>query len=742
MFTFFSKLPIGEGPMTQYQPIFHVVALAIVVSLSLPGPAMSREETPSADLPRPAELEPDVQFWIRIYSEVDTHSGLIHDSRHLGVVYESIDIPSGLSNRSEERLTEKTKKRYREILKKLAAGRRSNLSKEEARVLALWPEDVSDRTLREASGRLRFQLGQADKFRAGVIRSGAWRDHIAEVLEDHDLPPELAALPHVESSFTPWAYSRVGASGLWQFTRSTGSRFMRIDHVVDERRDPHRSTVAAARLLKQNRKVTGSWPLAITAYNHGASGMRRAARKLGTQDIVKINRNYRSRTFGFASRNFYPEFLAANEVSSNYRRYFGRLVLDEPESFETFQLQFYTTPESLCSALGIDLATFKKFNPALAESVWKSAKRVPKHFDLHVPTGELDVPTQTALDSIASADRFAAQTRDQIYRVRRGDTLSTIARRYRVGVNRLVATNGLRSRHRIRIGQKLRIPDDGNGPAPQSRAIVRAEIPSSGVYVVRKGDSIARIAQRFGMAEVDILAVNRLRDRNRIYVGQTLNLRDQEKPSAKTVIEAPTDHHPDAVATFSSPPSRPPDMSNPTHVDQLAEAAAEPQEAEALTLLADPNDYRVTSNSTIEVQGAETLGHYAEWLGIQTSRLRSINRLAYGRAIAIGQRVKLDLSRIDVETFEVRRMKYHQALQEDFFERYEIDGTLTHVTRRGDSIWVLAERKYGVPLWLLRQYNPDLDFAALQRGTRIVVPELKARESWTPENPSDKVRPS
>ena len=122
-------------------------------------------------------------------------------------------------------------------------------------------------------------------------------------------------MPHVESSFDPYAYSKVGAAGLWQFMRSTGRRFLRIDAAVDERLDPYRATEAAAQLLSYNYRLLGSWPLAITAYNHGAEGMRRAREQLGTDDIVRIVRDYHSPTFGFASRNFYVSFLAALTVS-------------------------------------------------------------------------------------------------------------------------------------------------------------------------------------------------------------------------------------------------------------------------------------------------------------------------------------------------------------------------------------------------------------------------------------------
>lgn len=716
--------------MTRFLRTFQFAVVVVVLAVTWADAAPRAELSASGALPRPAELAEDIHFWVRIYSEVSTSGGLIHDSRNLGVIYDVVKIPSGLSRRAQERWTDKAKSKYRNILDTLSKGKRSGLGAEQARVLSLWPDDVSNKELRAAKSRLRFQLGQADRFRAGLVRSGRWKSFIEGVFADHGLPRELAALPHVESSFTPWAYSRVGAAGLWQFTRSTGRRFLRIDHVVDERLDPYRSTVAAARLLKQNREVTGSWPLAITAYNHGASGMRRAVRKLGTRDIATINRKYNSRTFGFASRNFYVGLLAAAEVSSNYRKYFGPLEFDAPIDYATFELPFYTTPTALCKALGIERSTLEQANPSLLPAVWQGAKYIPQHLVLRVPPSQLARPVALALESIPKAERHSAQTRDRDYRVRRGDTLSTIAGRFRVSVRELVAINGLRSRHKIRVGQRLRLPDDGRGarPRPRPTPVVKSEIPGSGQYTVRRGDTVSRIAARFGLEESELLEVNRLRNRNRIYVGQTLKLR---KPTAQPAAQGQP--HPDAVAALSNPPHRPTEVLEPVQGGALVATAAEPDGDERPALLADPSDYSVARDDTIEVQGAETLGHYAEWLDIRASRLRRINDIPYGRAIAIGQRIKLDLGRIDVSVFETHRQDYHRTLQETFFERYEIEGTRTHVARRGDSAWTLAAKKYRVPLWLLRQYNPDLDFAALQKGTEIKVPELKERENWLPK---------
>ena len=148
-----------------------------------------------------------------------------------------------------------------------------------------------------------------DRFREGLIRSGAYVDQIKEIFRSYGLPSDLAYLPHVESSFNPKAYSKFGAAGLWQFMRSTGKRFLEIDYTLDERRDPIRASHAAARLLKENYKALGTWPMAITAYNHGLAGMMRATRSKGNYEA--IFKQYRSRLFKFASRNFYSEFLAA-----------------------------------------------------------------------------------------------------------------------------------------------------------------------------------------------------------------------------------------------------------------------------------------------------------------------------------------------------------------------------------------------------------------------------------------------
>jgi len=129
------------------------------------------------------------------------------------------------------------------------------------------------------------------------------------------------------------------------------------------------------------------------------------------------------------------------------------------------------------------------------------------------------------------------------------------------------------------------------------------------------------------------------------------------------------------------------------------------------------------------VQAAETLGHFAEWLEVRASQLRKLNRMRYEQPVVIGQRLKLDFSRISPDEFEQRRLEYHQSLQNEFFDAFTVTGTEQHVLEAGESLWYLAERKYRVPVWLLRQYNPDLDFAALTPGAPLIVPVVEPRAS-------------
>jgi len=432
--------------------------------------------------PQPAELQPDVDFWVSIFTKYSTDEGVLHDNRHLAVVYDRLDMPEKLSRRERNRRVAARRKQLQTVLRSLASGKRSNLSDEETRVLALWPADVSKDALSAAVKRIRYQNGLSDRFRSGLERSGRWRAYVNEQFTALGVPIDIAALPHVESSYNPAARSHVGASGIWQFTRSTGRRYMRVDHVVDERNDPFAATRAAGRLLAYNYSITGNWPMAITAYNHGLAGVRRAMRQYGDEAYVEILRKYNGRTFGFASRNFYVAFLAAREVDQNVDKYFPGVVPEKPTDYATVNLATYVSVSGLSESIGVSPATIAKHNPGLQATIWQGSKYLPKGYELRLPTAETSGSLATLVAGLPDDATFAKQLPDMFHTVARGDTLSQIADAYDTRVSTLVALNQLRSSHRIRAGQRLRLPAAGplpTKPEPVKPAAVAPVIVAS-----------------------------------------------------------------------------------------------------------------------------------------------------------------------------------------------------------------------------------------------------------------------
>jgi membrane-bound lytic murein transglycosylase D len=660
--------------------------------------------------PRPSEITDAVAFWTRVYTEVSSKGGFLHDPENLAVVYETLDFGDNDSARQRQRERDAAAERYQTILRKLSQEDRGSLSSEEARVLALFPAGTNRSEFRRAAENIRFQLGQADRFVSGLVRSGRWRAHIDEVLADVGVPPELAVLPHVESSYDPTAYSRVGAAGMWQFTRSTGVRYMRIDHIVDQRRDPYMSTTAAARLLKDNFDVLGTWPLAITAYNHGQAGMRRAVEDVGTDDIGKIIKEYDGRLFGFASRNFYPAFLAALDVDRNADRYFPGVSKDAYVETTVIVLPDFVDAAPLANALDVSLDTLRSFNPALTETVWAGDKYIPRSFEVRLPGAGREPATLIA--AIPANARFASQRPDLTHRVARGDTLSEIAEQYGIGLSALMRANGMDSNDIIRVGQEINLPATSReavaAAAPPRASVEPAERPAARVEpaapAVERAEAPAPSSARAEPPAQPVAAVAEA----------------PESPADPT--PPPTPPQPSAITIA--------EVREALGVGEIADTLVEPETnvlaSTQATLAADPSDYSVADNDTIEVQDMETLGHYADWLGLRTQRLRDINDMAFEQAVVVGERIRLDFSQVDRELFETRRIAYQTERQESFFKAFQIDEVVEHTVRSGESLWLLAAREYEVPVWLLRQYNPDVNLDRVRPGVVIRFPRLKS----------------
>jgi len=361
------------------------------------GAALALKAEPDR-LPYPRALYHKVEFWKSIYTQYGTSQGILHDSEDLSIVYEDVQLPP---NGNQAIVSEKRAK-IRQALFNILSKRGQNLTTFERKVLSKFPKYASRSRLLQAAENIRFQLGQADRFKQGLIRSGRYLPTIEKILKDEGAPDFLKYLPHVESSFQEKAMSKYGAAGLWQLMPKTGKQFIRVDYAVDERLDPWLASRAAAKYLLSNYKRLGEWPLAITAYNHGAGGVQRAVSTLGTTDIAEIAFQYSTPSFGFASRNFYTQFLAAVQVAQDYKKYFGELPIEKTPEFDEIRLDRAMYFRDLAAKYRFSLEDFQNLNLGIRKPVYQNLRPLPKSQLVRLPKG-----AKKAVVLVASLDKKA-----------------------------------------------------------------------------------------------------------------------------------------------------------------------------------------------------------------------------------------------------------------------------------------------------------------------------------------------
>jgi len=383
--------------------------LSFLVLLAVSSSAQQEPEV-RHPFPLPAGLESAVEFWKKIFSEYGLAQLVYFDPLDPAKIYEVVDV--GEESRSNQ-----------------------YINSERARIAAAHGVNIE---------RVKAQRGVKERTAAGLKRSGRYIAQIQQIFRDRGLPPELSYLPVVESSYDIYARSSAGALGIWQFMRKTGAEYMRVTSTVDERRDPIESSRAAASYLQQAYEKLGSWPLAITSYNFGQAGMARAVATVESNDLVNLIRSYDHPYFGFAPKQFYAEFLAAVELGSNYQKYFPGLELDAAAPIDEKELTARTSIASLVNSTGLNRQTLLAWNPALSASTTV----VPAGYRVKLPRDRNSEP----LIDVAEVPQVVH------HRVKRGDTLLQIARRYGASLQNILQANDLRKAHLIRVGTTLVIP--------------------------------------------------------------------------------------------------------------------------------------------------------------------------------------------------------------------------------------------------------------------------------------------
>jgi membrane-bound lytic murein transglycosylase D len=294
--------------------------------------------------------------------------------------------------------------------------------------------------------------GFAHRMRQAIVASGAYMPEMRRIFEERGLPIELTVLPFIESAFSLKAYSSASAAGLWQFIPATGRAYLRIDQYVDERYDPILATYAAASHLASEFKFFNDWPLTINGYNTGPGRMQQAVRELKTTNIAAISKYFRGSGYGFDSRNYYPEFLAALEIYNNRETYFGDIAEVSPEPYDYLTMLTDTNLKQLFRSAGISESLMATLNPGLKPEVIAGLKDLPKGYLLKVPPERKD-------DVLLAAQEIHQEQQYASYHVvTKGEKLNEIALQYGVDPLDLAKTNGLIANKKLKAGDVLRLP--------------------------------------------------------------------------------------------------------------------------------------------------------------------------------------------------------------------------------------------------------------------------------------------
>lgn len=383
------------------------------------------------------------------------------------------------------------------------------------------PVEVNDYVEREIKS---FQGPERKFFLESYQRSGLYRDMIVKELKEAGLPEQISWLPLVESGFKSRALSRARALGLWQFISSTGYRYgLQRDWWIDERMDPHKATLGAIGYLTDLHNLFGDWYLALAGYNCGENNVLKAIRRQGEGYFDQFWDIYAR--LPRETRRYVPRLLAVLTILEDPEAY-GFHDLPEPFpplEWDVVEIERSAELTALDKAMGLDSGTLAMLNPELRR---KATPADP--YALKIPGGE----TATLLASLDTLPEWEAPAnRTSVHRVRRGETLSGIASRYGTRVSVLMDLNNLRSANRIWPGQQLYVPDGSGGGSSRSYRSANALAPGAQIsYSVRRGDNLWSIANRHGTTVERIKRDNNLRG-STLQPGQSLVLRGSGAPA-------------------------------------------------------------------------------------------------------------------------------------------------------------------------------------------------------------------
>lgn len=379
-----------------------------------------------------------------------------------------------------------------------------------------------------------FQGRGSDYMETYLSRSGKYVPLMKDIFKRAGLPEDLVYVALIESGFSSVAKSSANAVGFWQFMRATGLRYgLQCDSYVDERRDFVKATVAAADYLKGLYNLFGSWYLAIASYNSGENRIKNLVMRYHTRDFWKLAQ---MRKLPKETRNYIPKFLAARMIAKDPAKYgFKDIQYLPPIEFTEIQVGHSVDLKRLAKEIGVDYDELKDLNPSYKKGI---ALDKSGHLMIRVPKDSVDKAKAAAVVAIVR-DRAQIKIVDDdeisFYRVRNGETLSGIARKFRTSARRLRALNNLGAKSRIVAGKKIKVPGDSVVGLSRSdmkkyrkkrseRTVAETKPIKVGrhIHIVRRGESIAQIALRYNISVSKLIKKNQISRGRRLAVGARL----------------------------------------------------------------------------------------------------------------------------------------------------------------------------------------------------------------------------
>ncbi len=501
-------------------------------------------------------------------------------------------------------------------------------------------------------------------FTVWLARSEYYIPQMQKILREEGLPEELVYLSMIESGFNPKAYSYAHASGPWQFIRSTGRIFgLYSDWWYDERRDPVKSTLAACKYLKKLYLEFEDWYLALAAYNCGEARVRRHMRRYNTRDFWKLKRLPRQ------TRNYVPTYLAAMTIAQNPAEYgFDEVVHKNPLPNDSVVVRECLDLTLVANILDTSYTAVKALNPAIVrwctpptrDSIW-----------LYIPQGTVDKFVEGLSAVPESSKRSWVR-----HRVRPGETLSTIARRYGTSMKAIrdIKANRIYSYHKIRAGKHLLVPvppgkysekwavnnqlESSNKFIPREAASGRQRV----VYTVRKGDNLSTIAQRYHTSVGSLKRWNRLWGKRFIYPGQ------------KLVVYTPVEAGEDYTRNI------------PKNTD--------------------------SSGEYHKVRQGESLWLIAQSYGTSVDELKDLNGLTGRCVIRPGDKIRVKNEKKEDKILDLSLVKSAEAGESKL---------IVYVVRKGDTLWEIS-RAFGVPVSEIRKYNALGRRNLIKPGEKLLIP--------------------